>query len=119
MKFFSNAYDLLLKPMDSIHEQMDRPANISANRTFEEEVHHQYQKARNATSHSGVVCQLTGLLMVAVSPFALLMGYTGIPVAVASFAGGAATASLGSNANSNKRTAQLTEFNAWLKTTHY
>ena len=53
---------------------MDRPSNISANSSFEDEVNYQFAKARNATSHSGNVCQLIGLLMVAASPFALVMG---------------------------------------------
>ena len=97
----------------------DKPANVSGNRSFEEEAQHQLAIAGSASSSSGTVCQLLGLFMVLASPLALLRGWFGIPVTVGLIAGGASTAAIGSVAHSAKRIAKLNALQAWLKVNDY
>ena len=101
-------------PQTRLGRFFDKPANLPVNRTYSEEVSWRYQRASQATSASASICKLIGLAMVVGSPFALLGGALGIPVAAGLVAGGATTAAIGSSATSNKRAAQMAELNAWL-----
>ena len=97
----------------------DKPANISSNRTFEEEARYQLEAANGSVSQSGSICQLLGLLLIAASPFALLGGVFGLPVAASLIAGGASSAAIGSIAHSNKRASRLLYVQTWLKVNDY
>tara|TARA_B100000674_G_C37180432_1_gene619448 strand:- start:114 stop:434 length:321 start_codon:yes stop_codon:yes gene_type:complete len=97
----------------------DKPANVSENRTFEEEARYQLGAANATVSQSGSICQLIGLLLIAASPFALAGGLFGLPVAASLIAGGASSAALGSIAHSNKRASKLLYVQTWLKVHDY
>ena len=97
----------------------DKPANVPENRTFEEEALYQLGAANASVSQSGSICQLLGLLLIAASPFALVAGVFGLPVAASLIAGGASSAAIGSIAHSNKRASRLLYVQTWMKVNDY
>ena len=93
--------------LDRLQKFLDKPANIASNRTFEEEARYRLEGANRTLSQSGSLCQLVGLILIAVSPFAIAAGWFALPVAASLIAGGATSAALGSIAHSNKRASKL------------
>ena len=105
--------------LDRLQKFLDKPANIASNRTFEEEARYRLEGANRALSQSGSLCQLVGLILIAVSPFAIAAGWFALPVAASLIAGGATSAALGSIAHSNKRATKLLYVQTWLKVHDY